>query len=120
MRVLVVEDERKVADALKEGLQAEEYDVAVERTGEGAFFRTATETFDLILLDLIMPKMSGDDAYRMLREISHSIPIVICSGFSDEEFKIGIEGDEFAAVVNKPYKPDQLQHMLMKLLDKTG
>ena len=51
MRVLVVEDEWKVANALREGLQAEDYDVAVERTGEGAFFRTTTESFDLILLD---------------------------------------------------------------------
>ena len=55
MRVLVVEDERKVADALREGLEAEEYDVVVERTGEGAFFRTETESFDLILLDLGLP-----------------------------------------------------------------
>ena len=52
MRVLVVEDEQKVANALREGLEGERYDVVVERTGEGAFFRLNTEAFDVILLDL--------------------------------------------------------------------
>ena len=52
MRVLVVEDEQKVANALREGLEGEQYEVVVERTGEGAFFRVTTETFDVILLDL--------------------------------------------------------------------
>ena len=42
MRVLVVEDEQKVADALREGLEAEKYDVAVERTGEAGFFGVNT------------------------------------------------------------------------------
>ena len=68
MRVLVVEDEWKVADALREGLQAEEYDVAVERTGEGAFYRTATESFDLILLDLGLPGRDGLGTYRAARQ----------------------------------------------------
>jgi DNA-binding response OmpR family regulator len=51
MRVLVVEDERKVADAIQEGLQAEHYDVVVERTGEDGYSRVTTETFDLVLLE---------------------------------------------------------------------
>src|SRR5204862_3676053 len=55
VRVLVVEDEQKVANALREGLEEEQYEVAVERSGESAFFRINTETFDLILLDLTLP-----------------------------------------------------------------
>ena len=51
MRILVVEDELKVANARREGLQGERYDVVVERTGESAFFRVTTESFDAILLD---------------------------------------------------------------------
>ena len=46
MRVLVVEDELKVANALREGLEGERFEVVVERTGEGAFFRVNTETFE--------------------------------------------------------------------------
>ena len=77
MRVLVVEDEWKVADALREGLQAEEYDVAVERTGEGAFFRTATESFDLILLDLGLPGRDGLEVMAAIRREQISAPIIV-------------------------------------------
>src|SRR4029453_1626567 len=77
MRVLVVEDERKVADALREGLQAEEYNGAVERTGEGAFFRTATETFDLILLDLGLPGRDGLEVMAAIRRKHIAVPIIV-------------------------------------------
>src|SRR5438552_730348 len=53
-RVLVVEDEQKVANALRQGLEGEQYDVAVEQTGEGAFFRLNTEIFDVILLEYLL------------------------------------------------------------------
>jgi DNA-binding response OmpR family regulator len=61
MRVLVVEDESKVARALKQGLEEEHYEVAVAKTGEEGFFRASAETFDLIVLDLMLP---GDEAVR--------------------------------------------------------
>ena len=62
--VLVVEDEQKVADALQRRLEGEGYEVAVERTGEDAFFRISTETFDVVLLDLTLP---GRDGLEILR-----------------------------------------------------
>jgi len=67
MRVLVVEDEQKVANALREGLEGERYDVVVERTGEDAFFRMTTEAFDLILLDLGLPGRDGLHILTTLR-----------------------------------------------------
>jgi DNA-binding response OmpR family regulator len=78
MRVLVVEDEPKVADALREGLEAEGYDIVVEGTGEGAFYRTVTEVFDLILLDLGLPGRSGLDILATVRrkEIKTSIIVL--------------------------------------------
>jgi DNA-binding response OmpR family regulator len=79
MRILVVEDELKVADALREGLEAEQYDVAVEGTGEGAFFRTATEAFDLILLDLALPGRSGLEVMGAIRGKGIAVPIIVLS-----------------------------------------
>jgi DNA-binding response OmpR family regulator len=66
MRILVVEDERKVADALCEGLEAERYDVAVERNGDDASLRLQSDAFDLVLLDLGLP---GHDGLQILRTI---------------------------------------------------
>ncbi len=77
MRVLVVEDEQKVANALREGLEGERYDVAVERTGEDAFFRLTTEAFDLILLDLGLPGRDGLQILTTLRGKGIKTPVLV-------------------------------------------
>ena len=77
MRILVVEDEQKVADALREGLQGERYDVDVERTGEGAFFRITTEQFDAVLLDLTLPGRDGLEILRAMRERGMKTPVLV-------------------------------------------
>ncbi len=77
MRVLVVEDERKVADALREGLEAERYDVVVEHTGEGAYFRLTREAFDVILLDLTLPARGGLEILSAIREQSVRTPALV-------------------------------------------
>jgi len=77
MRVLVVEDEQKVANALREGLEGEQYDVEVERSGESAFFRLNTETFDLILLDLNLPGRDGLQVLRTIREKGIKTPVLV-------------------------------------------
>ena len=77
MRILVVEDEQKVANALREGLQAERYDVVVERTGEGAFFRITTERFDAILLDLTLPGRDGLKILKAMRDRGIKTPVLV-------------------------------------------
>jgi two-component system copper resistance phosphate regulon response regulator CusR len=77
MRILVVEDEQKVANALREGLEGERYDVVVERTGENAFFRLTTEAFDLILLDLGLPRRDGLEILATLRAKGVKTPVLI-------------------------------------------
>jgi DNA-binding response OmpR family regulator len=77
MRILVVEDEQKVADALREGLEDERYEVVVERTGEGAFFRVNTETFDVVLLDLTLPGRDGLEILRALGQRHMETPVLV-------------------------------------------
>jgi two-component system, OmpR family, copper resistance phosphate regulon response regulator CusR len=77
VRILVVEDEQKVANALREGLQGERYDVIVERTGEGAFFRMTTEQFDAILLDLTLPGRDGIEILKAMRERRMKTPVLV-------------------------------------------
>jgi two-component system copper resistance phosphate regulon response regulator CusR len=77
VRILVVEDEQKVANALREGLEGERYDVVVERTGEDAFFRMTTEAFDLILLDLGLPGRDGLHILTTLRSKGVKTPVLV-------------------------------------------
>jgi DNA-binding response OmpR family regulator len=76
VRILVVEDELKVANALREGLQGERYDVVVERTGESAFFRVTTEQFDAVLLDLTLPGRDGLEILKAMRDRGIKTPVL--------------------------------------------
>src|ERR1043165_1563000 len=77
VRVLVVEDERKVAKALREGLEAERYEVSVASTGEEGFFLVNNETFDLVLLDLMLPRRDGIEVLTTLRRRGLQTPVLI-------------------------------------------
>lgn len=77
MRVLVVEDEQKVATALQEGLEGEGYEVVAVRTGEDAFFRINTEAFDVVLLDLTLPGRDGLQILRALRQLAVDTRVLI-------------------------------------------
>ena len=77
VRILVVEDEQKVANALREGLEGEHYDVVVERTGEGAFFRVTTEPFDAVLLDLTLPGRDGLAILTAMRDRGLKTPVLV-------------------------------------------
>jgi len=75
--VLVVEDEQKVANALKEGLEGEGYEVVLESTGEGAFFRLNTEPFDIILLDIMLPGRDGLQVLKTVRARGVETPVLM-------------------------------------------
>lgn len=88
MRALVVEDEQKVADAVREGLVGEHYDVVVERTGEGAFFRLNTEEFDVILLDLNLPGRDGLEVLKAIRERGLKTPVLVLTARDGVENRV--------------------------------
>jgi two-component system copper resistance phosphate regulon response regulator CusR len=77
VRILVVEDEKKVAKALEEGLEAEHYEVAVAHTGEDGFYLISTQAFDLVLLDLMLPGRSGLEILRAMRSRGLRTPVLI-------------------------------------------
>src|SRR3989338_11687948 len=80
MQVLIVEDEPKLAQALKQGLEAEHYECKVAATGEEGFFLVNTETFDLMILDLMLPGRDGLEALVALRRRGLSTPELLLSG----------------------------------------
>src|SRR5947209_13978597 len=77
MRVLVVEDERKVAKALREGLEAEHYDVRVDSSDEECFFLVNNEMFDCVVLDLMLPHRDGLEILATVRRRGLQTPVLI-------------------------------------------
>ncbi len=76
-RLLVVEDEPKVADALREGLESDGYEVAVANSGESAFYRLTTDRFDVIILDLTLPGRDGLEILSAVRRQGLETPVVV-------------------------------------------
>ena len=77
MRILIIEDEKKVAKALREGLEAEHYEVSVAANGEEGFFLASQGSFDLVLLDLMLPRRNGIDVLATLRKRSIQTPVFV-------------------------------------------
>ncbi len=77
MQILVVEDEVKLAEALREGLEADGYAVQVVHTGEDGFYRLRNDAFDLAILDLMLPGRSGLEVLEALRQKGETIPVLL-------------------------------------------
>ena len=106
-RVLVVEDEESFVDALTIGLQREGFDVTAARDGLDALNAFRPGEFDVVLLDLMLPRLSGLDVLRSLRDVS-DVPIIIVSAKGEEVdmvLLLEIGADDY---VTKPYRLREL------------
>ena len=88
-RILIVEDDPAIAIALEDDLRLEGYSVEVVRDGEAASGRAKQTLFDLILLDVQMPMVSGGEVCRILksREETARVPILFCSDLEESELE---------------------------------
>lgn len=84
-KILVVEDERPIAKAMELKLQQSGFDVLVAFNGEDALGILEKENFDLIIADLIMPKMDGFTFLKNLKNSKNQTPVIISSNLSQEE-----------------------------------
>lgn len=88
MRILVIEDEKKVANALRQGLETERYAVSVAADGEEGFELASREPFDLVLLDLTLPRRNGIDVLASLRKRNVPTPVFILTARDTVEDRV--------------------------------
>jgi DNA-binding response OmpR family regulator len=116
VRVLVVEDERKLAQVLASALEGDHYDVVVARTGEDGFFRANAEAFDLVLLDLNLPGRSGLEILQTLRQRHIDTPVLILTardGVDDRVLGLDLGADDYLI---KPFALPELLARIRALL----
>lgn len=116
MRILVVEDEHKVAKALQEGLEDEHYGVVLAHTGEDAFFRINTEKFDLILLDVMLPGRDGLEILKTIRDRGVETPVLLLTargGLEDRVSGLNAGADDYLV---KPFAFAELLARIRVLL----
>lgn len=108
MRILVVEDEHKIANSIKKGLEIEKYAADVAFTGTDGYDLASTEEYDLIILDLMLPDMSGIDICKKLREKSIHTPILILTAkgqINDKVLGLDAGADDY---MTKPFSFEEL------------
>ncbi len=88
MNILVIEDEAKVASFLKKGLQQSGYEVDLAADGEEGYEKIRNNTYDLILLDLMLPKIGGLDLIPKIRECKAGIPIIALTAKASVEDRV--------------------------------
>jgi DNA-binding response OmpR family regulator len=119
-RILVVEDEANIALALEDDLKKEGYEVEIVRDGDSACSRALEAAFDLILLDIMLPRKDGFDVCRDLRRARVRTPILMLTAKTQEAEKImGLElgADDY---VTKPYSPRELRARIKALLRRAA
>jgi DNA-binding response OmpR family regulator len=116
VRILVVEDEKKVAKALRDGLEAEHYEVQVARTGEEGFFLVSHESFDLVVLDLMLPRRDGLEILTTLRRCGLQTPVLILKARDTVDDRVhGLDSGADDYLV-KPFALSELLARLRALL----
>lgn len=108
MRILVIEDEHRIANTIKKGLEQERYAVDVTYNGNDGFDLASAEEYDVILLDLMIPGMDGISVCRQLRKKGVHIPILILTAKSQVHNKV--EGLDSGAddYLTKPFSFEEL------------
>lgn len=120
MRILVVEDEKKVASFIKKGLTEESYAVDVANDGEAGLEMATTTTYDLIILDLMLPKVDGFQIVEGLRSKKIETPILILTArdqVDDRVRGLDLGADDYIA---KPFAFTELLARVRALLRRAG
>jgi two-component system copper resistance phosphate regulon response regulator CusR len=116
MRLLVVEDEPKVAQAVRDVLVGEDYEVLVASTGEDGFSRATRERFDAIVLDIMLPVRDGLDVLTLLRARGDSTPVLILTAkdtVDDRVIGLDLGADDYLV---KPFAFTELVARVRALL----
>jgi two-component system alkaline phosphatase synthesis response regulator PhoP len=120
VKILVVEDEASIAFSLEKDLETEGYQVKVVSDGAVAVSRAVAGSFDLILLDVMLPHKDGFEICRELRHRGLKIPIILLTAKNQETEKVvGLDtgADDY---VTKPFSPRELRARIRALLRRAG
>ena len=120
MRILVIEDEPRILDFLRQGLEAEGFVVDAAEDGTSGLERAASGAYELLVLDLLLPHLDGLDLLAALRRRGSDVPVLILSARSDLPTRLrgfGLGANDFLA---KPFSFDELVARVRVHLRRAG
>ena len=119
IKVLVVEDEAMIRTSMQMHLPAYGYRVKLAKDGREGLeaYQSKPSDYDVVLMDMNMPNMKGDEAFRAMKEINPDIQCIIMSGYMDDHQAL-IQDDPSIQVVVKPFRIEEILESIEKATTK--
>ena len=117
--ILIAEDEDAMRELIKDILESGGYEVVTAENGEAAvdIYKKRKDQIDLVILDMIMPKMNGSEAFRELKKINPNILVLLSSGYSQDGKAQGLLNEGVAGFLGKPYQVRELLEKVRAVLE---
>jgi CheY-like chemotaxis protein len=118
--ILVADDEEVVRSMARRILEQAGFDVLTAADGRDAIdcFRECAAEVSAVLLDLTMPRLGGEEALRVLRQIRPEVRVVITSGYSESDIVSRFQGQELDGFLQKPFRPADLVERIVQALEE--
>jgi DNA-binding NtrC family response regulator len=120
LNVLVVDDDRDVLEYLQDFLAAEGYDVQTISDPRQAVERVRDEMFHLVVLDLMMPELSGLDLLAHIRAVDDDIAVIILTGYPSLDTATASIQHDVSAYIHKPFTPAEFREVIARIAKKKG
>jgi two-component system response regulator QseB len=116
MRILIAEDDEALAKFVRQGLESEHYSVDVLKDGEQARAAATESEYDLVVLDLNLPKLDGVSVLRHLRVKKPSVPVLVLTQRTKVEDRVQCLDSGADDYIRKPFTPDQVKEHVLPVL----
>jgi DNA-binding NtrC family response regulator len=120
LSVLVIDDDQDIREYLQDFLGAEGFDVSTLADPSEALERIRDEVFHLVVLDLMMPKVSGIDLLAQIRAVDDDIAVIILTGYPSLETASASIQHEVSAYIHKPFTPAEFREVIARIAKKKG
>ncbi|MBN2645707.1 MAG: sigma-54-dependent Fis family transcriptional regulator [Desulfuromonadaceae bacterium] len=119
-RILVIDDEAVIREALRRILESEGYEVLPVASGHAALEKVQSEPFTVVISDLKMPGMSGMEVLKSIKILQPDVPVIIITGYATVETAVDAIKNGAFDYLSKPFTPDQVRELIGKAIDQSN
>jgi two-component system response regulator HydG len=119
-KILVVDDNRSLAEALGDVFEAKGFEPSLAFDGDEAIEKVKSGTFDCVLMDIKMPRMSGVDAFKEIKKVAPSMPVILMTAYSVQGLIEEARSEGVLAILQKPVAPNKIVTIVEELKGRSS